>query len=32
MKDLIIVGAGGLSRKIHVCLKRLNKDSKWNII
>lgn len=32
MKDLIIVGAGGLARKLHVCLKRLNKDSKWNIL
>ncbi len=31
MKDLIIVGAGGLGRKIFVCLRRLNTDHKWNI-
>ena len=31
MKDLIIVGAGGMGRKVHVCLKRLNADGKWNI-
>lgn len=31
MKDLIIVGAGGLGRKIFVCLRRLNVDNKWNI-
>lgn len=31
MKDLIIVGAGGLGRKVFVCLRRLNTDGKWNI-
>ncbi len=31
MKDLIIVGAGGLGRKVFVCLRRLNVDNKWNI-
>lgn len=31
MKDLIIVGAGGMGRKVHVCLKRLNTDGRWNI-
>lgn len=31
MKDLIIVGAGGLGRKIFVCLRRLNIDGAWNI-
>lgn len=32
MKDLIIVGAGGLGRKVFVCLKRLNSiELKWNI-
>jgi len=32
MKDLIIVGAGGLGRKVFVCLKRLNIiEEKWNI-
>lgn len=32
MKDLIIVGAGGLGRKVYVCLRRLNYDKKWNIL
>lgn len=32
MKDLIIVGAGGLGRKVFVCLRRLNTDHKWNIL
>lgn len=32
MKDLIIVGAGGMGRKVFVCLKRLNTDGKWNIL
>lgn len=32
MKDLIIVGAGGLGRKVFVCLRRLNTDNKWNIL
>lgn len=32
MKDLIIVGAGGLGRKVFVCLKRLNTNGKWNIL
>ena len=32
MKDLIIVGAGGMGRKVFVCLKRLNTDHKWNIL
>ena len=32
MKDLIIVGAGGLGRKVFVCLKKLNAiEKKWNI-
>ena len=31
MKDLIIVGAGGLARKLFVCLRRLNTDNQWNI-
>lgn len=31
MKDLFIVGAGGLGRKVFVCLKRLNQDNRWNI-
>lgn len=31
MKDLIIVGAGGMGRKVLVCLKRLNTENKWNI-
>lgn len=32
MRDLIIVGAGGLGRKVFVCLKRLNAiEEKWNI-
>lgn len=31
MKDLIIVGAGGLGRKVFVCLRRLNTDGRWNI-
>ncbi len=31
MKDLIIVGAGGLARKLFVCLRRLNTDNRWNI-
>lgn len=31
MKDLIIVGAGGLGRKVFVCLRRLNQDNQWNI-
>ena len=32
MKDLIIVGAGGLGRKVFVCLRRLNTKNKWNIL
>ena len=32
MKDLYIVGAGGLGRKLFVCLRRLNVDGKWNIV
>lgn len=32
MKDLIIVGAGGLGRKVFVCLRKLNTDNKWNIL
>ena len=33
MKDLIIVGAGGMARKVFVTLRRLNeKEPKWNII
>ncbi len=32
MKDLIIVGAGGLGRKVFVCLRRLNAENKWNIL
>ena len=32
MKDLYIVGAGGLGRKVFVCLRRLNLDNKWNIV
>ncbi len=32
MKDLYIVGAGGLGRKVFVCLRRLNTDNRWNII
>lgn len=32
MKDLIIVGAGGLARKVFVCLRRLNTEQKWNIL
>jgi len=32
MKDLIIVGAGGMGRKVHVCLKRLNTENQWNIL
>ena len=32
MKDLIIVGAGGLGRKVFVCLRRLNIDRRWNIL
>ena len=32
MKDLYIVGAGGLGRKVFVCLRRLNTDNKWNIV
>ena len=31
MKDLIIVGAGGLGRKVFVCLRRLNQDNEWKI-
>lgn len=32
MRDLIIIGAGGLGRKVFVCLKRLNQGNlKWNI-
>ena len=31
MKDLYIVGAGGLGRKLFVCLRRLNADNRWNI-
>lgn len=31
MKDLIIVGASGLGRKLYVCLRRLNTDNQWNI-
>lgn len=33
MKDLIIVGAGGMSRKVYVTLQKINKMKKrWNII
>ena len=32
MKDLIIVGAGGLGRKVFVCLRRLNTDNRWNVL
>lgn len=32
MKDLIIVGAGGMGRKVFVCLRRLNVDQRWNIL
>lgn len=32
MKELYIVGAGGLGRKLFVCLRRLNIDEKWNIV
>ena len=32
MKKLIIVGAGGMGRKVFVCLKRLNTEHRWNII
>lgn len=32
MKELIIVGAGGLGRKVFVCLRRLNTDGKWKIL
>lgn len=32
MKDLYIVGAGGLGRKLFVCLRRLNADGRWNIV
>ena len=32
MKNLYIVGAGGLGRKLFVCLRRLNIDKKWNIV
>lgn len=32
MKDLIIVGAGGLGRKLFVCLRKLNIFNKWNIL
>lgn len=32
MKDIIIVGAGGMGRKLFVCLKRINDVKKrWNI-
>jgi len=31
MKDLYIVGAGGLGRKLFVCLRRLNENGRWNI-
>ena len=31
MKNLYIVGAGGLGRKLLVCLRRLNSDNRWNI-
>lgn len=31
MKDLIIVGAGGLGRKVFVCIRRLNVNNKWTI-
>lgn len=32
MKDLIIVGAGGMARKVFTCLRRLNTDNRWNIL
>lgn len=32
MQDLIIVGAGGMGRKIFPFLRELNEDKKWNII
>lgn len=32
MKDIIIVGAGGMGRKLFTCLKRMNKlEKRWNI-
>ena len=31
MKNLYIVGAGGLGRKLSVCLRRLNEDNRWDI-
>lgn len=32
MKDLIIVGAGGMGRKLFTCVQRINKiENKWNI-
>lgn len=32
MKDIIIVGAGGMGRKLYTCLDRINKiEKKWNI-
>lgn len=32
MKKLIIVGAGGMGRKVFVCLRRLNEiNKKWDI-
>ncbi|MGV3083896.1 PglD-related sugar-binding protein [Enterococcus dispar] len=33
MKDIIIVGAGGLGRKIFACLNRINKiEPTWNVL
>lgn len=33
MKDLIIVGAGGMARKVFVCLRRLNAENpRWNFL
>ncbi len=31
MKKMIIVGAGGLGRKLFVCLRRLNTNHQWDI-
>lgn len=32
MKDIVIVGAGGMGRKLYVCLRRINEIKKiWNI-
>lgn len=31
MKDLYIIGAGGLARKLFECIRRLNTSHRWNI-